>query len=87
MLEGGLYPPHLKARIRGSGGHLSNVESAELLRACGRRRPKWVAVAHLSGENNHPEIAIAAQKEAVGLDYPVYLSARFESSPLLTVGG
>ena len=29
MLEEGPYPPHLKQRIRGAGGHLSNEEAAE----------------------------------------------------------
>src|SRR3989304_3101333 len=48
MLETGTYPMELKARIRGAGGHLSNDESASLLRTCGRHRPKWIAVAHLS---------------------------------------
>ena len=85
MLEHGLYPPHLKARIRGGGGHLSNDESADLLRACGRKRPKWIAVAHLSGENNHPVLAIGAQRDAVGMDYPIHHASRHEVSPILSV--
>lgn len=85
MLEQGPYPARLKARIRGHGGHLSNDDAAKLLRACGRRRPKWIAVAHLSAENNHPDIAINAQREAVGSSYPVHLASRFECSPLLEV--
>ena len=31
MLAGGPYPDWLKRRIRGPGGHLSNIEAAELL--------------------------------------------------------
>lgn len=85
MLETGAYPEVLKARIRGSGGHISNEEAGELLRICGRRRPKWVAVAHLSAENNRPELAVAAQHSAVGRDYPVHLASRFEPSELLSV--
>ncbi|MEK6676840.1 MAG: MBL fold metallo-hydrolase [Planctomycetota bacterium] len=85
MLEESEYPPHLKARIRGDGGHLSNDESADLLLQCGRRKPKWLAVAHLSHENNLPELAIGSQHEAVGRDYPVYLASRYECSPLLEV--
>jgi len=85
MLEIGGYPPELKARIRGDGGHLSNDESAGLLRTCGRRRPKWIAVAHLSAENNLPELAVGAQHQAVGRDYPVFHASRHRPSELLTV--
>ncbi len=85
MLETGSYPAMLKARIRGDGGHISNDESAMLLRACARRRPKWIAVAHLSEENNRPELAISAQHSAVGRDYPVHHASRHEVSELLFV--
>jgi phosphoribosyl 1,2-cyclic phosphodiesterase len=85
MLETGSYPAMLKARISGPNGHLSNDVAAGLLKACGRQRPRWVAVAHLSQDNNHPELAIAAQRDAVGRDYPVYLASRFETSEVLTL--
>ncbi|MFQ5495089.1 MAG: MBL fold metallo-hydrolase [Phycisphaerae bacterium] len=85
LLAHGDYPPHLKARIRGHGGHLSNEESATLLEACGRRRPKWIAVAHLSERNNRPELAIDAQREAVGRSYPVYHASRYGPSEMWTV--
>ena len=85
MLENGHYPLFLKRRIRGPGGHLSNNDAAELLRSCGRNRPRWIAVAHLSEDNNRPELAIAAQHDAVGKQYPVYHASRHESSELLTV--
>lgn len=85
MLNNGGYPEHLKARIRGAGGHLSNDESSDLLRACGRRLPKWIAVAHLSDENNHPALAIDAQRRAVGQSYPVHHASRHECSAVFTV--
>lgn len=85
MLAAGSYPARLKARIRSDGGHLSNNESAELLHACGRRRPRWVAVAHLSEENNDPILAIGAQHRAVGRDYPVFLAPRWGCSEVLTL--
>lgn len=85
MLEAGGYPESLKARIRGPRGHLSNEDSAALLRVCGRNRPKWVAVAHLSEENNRPELAIEAHLQAAGRDYPVHHSSRRRCSELLVV--
>ncbi|MHC4695730.1 MAG: MBL fold metallo-hydrolase [Planctomycetota bacterium] len=85
MLAEGSYPARLKARIRGPGGHLSNDEAATLLEACGRRRPRWVAVAHLSEENNLPQLAMDAQYRAIGRDYPVFHASRSGCSELLTV--
>ena len=85
LLQKGRYPPRLKARIRGPNGHLSNDEAAELLRACGRRRPRWVAVAHLSEENNRPELAIEAQRAAVGQTYTVHHASRYDCSEVMTV--
>jgi len=85
MLETGSYQPWLKARIRGDRGHLSNDESARLVQACGRRMPRWVAVAHLSQENNRPELAVAAHQAAVGRDYPIHHASRYECSELLNV--
>ena len=85
MLDAGSYPESLKARIRGPRGHLSNDDSAALLRACGRDRPNWIAVAHLSEANNRPELAIQAQRRVVGRDYPVHHASRHTSSELLEV--
>ncbi len=85
MLAAGAYPPALKARIRGPGGHLSNDESAALLGACGRRRPRWMAVAHLSENNNLPELAIAAQHETVGPNYTIYHASREGCSEVFTL--
>jgi phosphoribosyl 1,2-cyclic phosphodiesterase len=85
LLEQGAYPAKLKERIRGDGGHLSNDDSAKLLRACGRNVPRWIAVAHLSQDNNRPELAIAAQHSAVGDDFPVHHASRYGPSEMLTV--
>ncbi len=85
MLDTGGYPAVLKARIRGPRGHLSNDDAASLVRACRRRRPRWMAVAHLSEENNSPDLAISVQHDVLGRDYPVYQASRYETSELLTV--
>lgn len=85
MLEAGSYPSWLKARIQGDGGHISNDEAARLLADCARNRPKWVAVAHLSADNNRPELAMGAPRALVGDDYPVFLAPRTGPSELLEV--
>lgn len=57
MLKAGTYPAHLKTRIMGAGGHLSNAECAEALAENATERLRHVWLCHLSEENNHPELA------------------------------
>lgn len=66
MLARGRYPPALKRRIAGEFGHLDNAAAAGLLRAIGGRRLSHVVAAHLSAENNAPELARAALAAALG---------------------
>jgi phosphoribosyl 1,2-cyclic phosphodiesterase len=57
MLQNGGYPLHLKNRIRGGVGHLSNKEALQLFLT---HRPTFMShlfLSHLSNNNNKPEIA------------------------------
>ncbi|MCD4744554.1 MAG: MBL fold metallo-hydrolase [Desulfobacteraceae bacterium] len=65
MLINGPYPWHLKQRIKGRQGHLSNMDSKELLRQLNNKNLKHVTLAHLSEENNTPEKAYNAAKAAL----------------------
>lgn len=60
MLEQGSYPPTLKRRIGGAWGHLDNSAAASLLQQIGRSRLRHVVAAHISEQNNVPELAQAA---------------------------
>lgn len=56
MLEKGSYPIHLKNRIRGGKGHLSNNEALNFFK---EHRPSFLThliLSHLSKENNCPTI-------------------------------
>lgn len=66
MLADSAYPPALKQRIGGAYGHLSNQTSAEILVALNRTRLKVVIGAHLSRQNNTPELVRAALSGALG---------------------
>ncbi len=57
MLENGPYPYDLQQRIRGKRGHLSNCECASLAASLFENGTKNIMLAHLSEENNLPEIA------------------------------
>jgi phosphoribosyl 1,2-cyclic phosphodiesterase len=87
LLDRGPYPLYLKRRILGPDGHLSNRQAGELVRLLAHERLGVVVPAHLSGENNLPEIALreaAATLEASGLGGTrVEMSSQDEPTPLL----
>jgi len=66
MLWGGDYPKWLKERIGGPFGHLSNRDASHLLAALDRSKLKHVIAAHLSQQNNRPDLARAALAGAMG---------------------
>ncbi len=84
MLAKGPYPYALQQRIRGDGGHLSNQESADLIRTAGPRL-RWAVLAHLSEHNNHPQLALDTHHQCLGRDYPLHVASRYEVSDLFTV--
>lgn len=57
MLDEGPYPYYLKQRIRSNKGHLSNRDSACFAGQLATGGTKGFILAHLSRENNHPDIA------------------------------
>jgi len=57
MLMDGPYPYDLKLRIRGKRGHLSNRECADLAAELAGQGTTHFLLAHLSEENNHPDLA------------------------------
>ncbi len=59
MLLNGAYPWELKKRIMGKRGHLSNKDSAEALLELNWEGLRHVYIAHISRENNTPQIAFS----------------------------
>lgn len=57
MLKTGRYPWSLKKRILGDKGHLSNDAAAHCLASLINGKTRGVILAHLSQENNTPELA------------------------------
>ena len=56
MLENGNYPYHLKQRIRGDEGHLSNAQALELFMNYRSPGLQLLVLSHLSKNNNKPEL-------------------------------
>ena len=57
MLRSGPYPYYLKQRILSEYGHLSNDTAAAFALECARAGTNDILLAHLSGENNTPQLA------------------------------
>jgi phosphoribosyl 1,2-cyclic phosphodiesterase len=85
MLASGWYPAHLKRRIRGPGGHLSNEEAATLVAVSTGGRLRWLCLGHLSQENNTPELALAVHREILGDHLPIRVASRYEASEIFEV--
>jgi len=66
MLWSGAYPRWLKERIGGPFGHLDNKDAARLLGALDRSKLKHVIGAHLSQQNNKPELVRESLAAALG---------------------
>ena len=61
MLKQGSYPYELKQRILGTRGHLSNATAGQLLLQL-EKLPRRVFLAHLSEQNNLPQLALDTVK-------------------------
>ena len=81
MLRNGAYPDALKARILSRVGHLSNGAMAELLAKALSPRLRAVVLAHLSEQNNHPDLARLAAMEVLGAA-PAALHLAAQDTPL-----
>lgn len=68
MLRDGPYPPALQERVAGGLGHLSNDQAAGLLAELDSSRLQHLVAAHLSEQNNRPDLAVAALSGALGCE-------------------
>src|SRR5208337_105104 len=68
MLKVGPYPWHIKQRVMSRTGHLSNHTVSEFL--CDAEgfdaRARFLVLAHLSENNNNPDVARISAEEALG---------------------
>lgn len=86
MLAQGNYPYHLKRRISGGRGHLSNRQALELFTT---HRPEFmslVLLSHLSKDNNCPNLARELFLPHAG-QTQVLVASRDEETPVFTIKG
>jgi phosphoribosyl 1,2-cyclic phosphodiesterase len=81
MLDKGNYPFHLKRRIKGERGHLSNKQALELFK---RHRPSFMThliLSHLSQNNNCPKLVEELfTQHAEGVK--MIVASRYEETPV-----
>jgi phosphoribosyl 1,2-cyclic phosphodiesterase len=65
MLRTGPYPWSVKQRVMSRVGHLSNDSLAEFFTSDYDGTAEHLVLAHLSEQNNHPEIARASAENAL----------------------
>ena len=82
LLRNGSYPPVLQKRILGTRGHLANETAGRLLAGL-KTLPQQVFLAHLSQENNTPELALSTVRGIVkqhcpGAEIQFYVTSQEE---------
>lgn len=68
LLEISSYPYYLRRRIASDHGHLSNSDCADTVRRLALSGTTRFVLAHLSRENNTPELALSASLSALTRD-------------------
>lgn len=93
MVQVGPYPYHLKQRILGDRGHLSNENSGRLLSRILHDKLQNIILGHLSKENNLPELAYEAVRMEITMgdnpytanDFRMMVASRNEVSPVINI--
>lgn len=79
MLQEGNYPYHLKRRISGGHGHLSNHEALEVFNKHRSAQLQLLLLSHLSKNNNKPELVHELFSAHAG-NTTVVVASRYEES-------
>ena len=84
MLANGRYPYHLKKRISGEHGHMSNAQALELFRAHKPAHMSHLFLSHLSRDNNDPELALSAFRPHAG-NVQVMVASRYNETEVFEI--
>ncbi|MBO9619954.1 MAG: MBL fold metallo-hydrolase [Niabella sp.] len=86
LLEKGRYPYHLKKRIRGGRGHLSNKEALDLFLSCRPAHMSHLFLSHLSADNNDPDLVRALFQEQLTAT-TIVIASRYQETPVYAISG
>lgn len=79
------YPYHIKQRILGDKGHLSNVQCAEYLRKITGNKTKYIVLAHLSEQNNDPNLALENIKHNLDDNIKIIIANQNKNTELIEI--
>ena len=81
MLESGRYPYHLKNRIRGGFGHLSNNQALQIFVQHRHKDLKYLLLSHLSKDNNCPDLVKNMFTQHAG-ETQIVIAGRYEETAI-----
>lgn len=84
MLDKGSYPIYLKNRIRSEEGHLSNTQALELFIKHRPPQLHHLILAHLSKNNNNPDLVNRLFAENAG-KVTITVASRYAATPVFTI--
>ncbi len=84
MLQNGTYPYHLKKRISGGKGHLSNAQALELFIQHQHEHLSHLFLSHLSKENNTPELVKELFTKHTSNTH-IVIASRYNELPVYTI--
>ena len=79
------YPYHIKQRILGDKGHLSNKDASYYLKKFIGDNTKHIILAHLSEHNNTDELALKTLKETIEKNIDIRIAHQEEQTELIEV--
>ncbi|HWZ16828.1 MAG TPA: MBL fold metallo-hydrolase [Mucilaginibacter sp.] len=85
MLEKGNYPFHLKRRIRGGNGHLSNKQALELFNTHRSPELTHLLLSHLSKNNNDPNL-VSELFSSCADGTSIIIASRYEETAVYQIG-
>ena len=86
LLDKGRYPYHLKKRIRGGRGHLSNQQALDFFTSQRPAGMSHLILSHLSHENNRPGLVEELFQPHAG-STEIVVASRFKETPVYKVDG
>jgi phosphoribosyl 1,2-cyclic phosphodiesterase len=86
MLQNGRYPWHLKNRIRGGHGHLSNKQALDIFTTHRPEHMSHLLLAHLSKDNNDPQL-VQTLFSAHAQNTRIIVASRYEETPVYHING
>ncbi|MBS1748099.1 MAG: MBL fold metallo-hydrolase [Bacteroidetes bacterium] len=84
MLDKGNYPYHLKRRISGGNGHLSNAQALELFKRHRSDKLSHLILSHLSKNNNSPELVENTFADHAGTT-KIIVASRFKETEVFQI--